>query len=528
LAALFFVSAEGAQSADVDPECVQDPTDIGRQLARLVMIGVLAKLPVTLLLLVIGILHTHKFISREEWTPEERRKQKLKWRIKEWGCFWIPGSCFTCFCILFLTSFVANIHVNDLTKWMISVSSVILQTFVVMPLIKALCMTAFTTYVALSNPGIVQDIVGPSGSATQDLSNYEDNSLPVGGSRVNSADEAGAVLGAHGGVDGSRVNSACSAWSLGREADVAVDENRTHVNIDGEDAGMHLPTRPCEDFEKADNEASLQANTSTATEAEANIDYAKPFCERLLQAVPAGAPSNVMQTFSSDFPARLYNTSECQETNAQQLACINECPEPASKELRPLEMIPARVESTMGEQVIAVLQEPPADMSKEMLPAREGHAMGEQVMPVLEKPPADMISLHFIALRCGDEEMPLQAGVPLRLCLSESTFSVRVRISCAGMRPFFAFQPRLLSTGDLQTENPIFKQLARSTTGGSISPWRDGWLRLRFPRCERSGRDGLRGMISMAVGGACTNLPVAVSHLPFELQCLFDDIDTVM
>lgn len=147
--------------------------------------------------------------------------------------------------------------------------------------------------------------------------------------------------------------------------------------------------------------------------------------------------------------------------------------------------------------------------------------VGAETAMELKDGQVEGLSLHFAALRCRGKEVPLQSSVPCKLCLPVSTFDVCIRIYYTSSRPFSAFHPRLLSAGGLQTQSPMFVQSAQG--GGSIRSCHDGWLRLRFPPCLQSGRSGLEGTISIAAGGAWTNLPSVEAALPFELQCRFED-----
>jgi hypothetical protein len=130
----------------------------------------------------------------------------------------------------------------------------------------------------------------------------------------------------------------------------------------------------------------------------------------------------------------------------------------------------------------------------------------------LASPDPKGLSIHFVSVRCRGEEMQLPSGASLKFSLAVPKLDLFIRIDCPrGVRPFHAFNPQLLSADGLEVETPLFE----------VRSLREGWLRLRFPAWCVSGF-GLKGTISVAVGGAWTNLPTVVATLPFELQCRFE------
>jgi hypothetical protein len=123
----------------------------------------------------------------------------------------------------------------------------------------------------------------------------------------------------------------------------------------------------------------------------------------------------------------------------------------------------------------------------------------------------DGLSLEFISLRCADEEILLRSGETCKFCLPMSSFDLCVRINCTSLRPFTAFNPRLLCAGGLEARSPMFTLCSSS---------REGWLRLCFPACLEDGRR-LKGSVSVGVGGGL--LPTVEATLPFDLQCTFNE-----
>jgi hypothetical protein len=459
LAALFFVASEGAQAHGNPSEC-QDAKSIKQQVVKFILIGAMAKLPMLLLLFAIGLLQRHEFVTHDLWTDEERHRQIRKWSIKEWLLFWLPGILFNCFCIVFLILFVANVSTIDLEKWAITVGSVLIQTFVVMPIISATLTTAFTSVIAACNPSIVDALA----HSCQLASTEDAKSTPCRQDALNSHCS-----------DGGGFDCLAPPCQEGGENTFARDSQIRNSS----------PVA-CVEADRAQSGTATLQDTNTGQIGKDSSRVATPLRDGMGNEPMGPKPR---QAESSE---ALFESMPDVHTTAS--------PYLASHKLA----------SQLGdnpERYFVSLSAAP--VSRDIL-----QASSKQVSYMSAINMVDGLSLEFISLRCEDEEISVRSGETCKFCLPVSTFDLRVRINCTGLRPFSAFNPRLLCAGGLEARSPVFTLCSSSS--------QEGWLRLCFPACLEDGRR-LKGSVSVGVGGGLTNVPTMEATLPFELQCRFNE-----
>jgi len=71
---------------------------------------------------------------------------------------WILCFLYSCFCALFVATFLANIRPDDAQKWLESLLTILLDDFLIQPMLVAIVYTLITAALVARSPSLVEEI----------------------------------------------------------------------------------------------------------------------------------------------------------------------------------------------------------------------------------------------------------------------------------------------------------------------------------------------------------------------------------
>jgi hypothetical protein len=160
LSALFFSETGDALSIASSQEC--ETTD---NFWRSAAIGVISGLVTSIPMVFVAAAMKRHFVQREFWDEAAKQRQLRRWRFKD-RCIWTFSFLYNVSCALFIATFLANIRPTDAQKWLESVFGILLDDFLLQPILVAVVYTLVSTMLVACSPGLIEEV-------RRDLSNEE-------------------------------------------------------------------------------------------------------------------------------------------------------------------------------------------------------------------------------------------------------------------------------------------------------------------------------------------------------------------
>eukprot|EP00928_Gymnodinium_smaydae_P090812 TRINITY_DN7453_c0_g1_i2.p1 TRINITY_DN7453_c0_g1~~TRINITY_DN7453_c0_g1_i2.p1 ORF type:complete len:898 (-),score=135.05 TRINITY_DN7453_c0_g1_i2:96-2789(-) len=156
LAALFF-SASGAVLSIDSPEACSLEQGSAREIFRNIFVGLISWLLTTLPLLLLAYVVKKSFVRRKGWDEKAKARFLLYWNLRN-SVVYCGLVLYCIFCVIFIFSFLANVDPRDEYKWLVAASTVIVEDFVVQPLIVTLVIGVTLIGVRCCSPHLIEKI----------------------------------------------------------------------------------------------------------------------------------------------------------------------------------------------------------------------------------------------------------------------------------------------------------------------------------------------------------------------------------
>lgn len=152
LAAVFFSGVGDVLSIASPAECETEHT-----FWRNAAVGILSGLATSIPMVFVAAAMRRHFVLRECWDEAARWRQLRRWRRKDCS-IWALCLLYNCLCALFIATFLANIRPQDAQKWLESLLVILMEDFLLQPMLVAIIHTLVTTAIVARNPGLVEEV----------------------------------------------------------------------------------------------------------------------------------------------------------------------------------------------------------------------------------------------------------------------------------------------------------------------------------------------------------------------------------
>jgi hypothetical protein len=152
LSALFFSATGDVLSIATPAECGTED-NIWRSAAIGVISGLITSIP---MVFVAAAMKRH-FVLRECWDEAAKRRQLRRWRRKH-RCILMILTLYNGCCTVFLATFLANIRPDDAQKWLESLGGVLMEDFLLQPMVVAIIYTLITAALVFRSPSLLEEV----------------------------------------------------------------------------------------------------------------------------------------------------------------------------------------------------------------------------------------------------------------------------------------------------------------------------------------------------------------------------------
>lgn len=154
LGALFFSSS--SPTPDSDPECTP-PKDPFENLVQTATVGFVTALLEDMFIFFLALIQRKNVVERDEWTPELKERQWLRWRIRT-GFFWLGTTIYIAGSHLYTSLFLANVRPVDALDWINAMIAGLVQDLLVKPMFFAALFGTVSSMVLCCRPDVKRAI----------------------------------------------------------------------------------------------------------------------------------------------------------------------------------------------------------------------------------------------------------------------------------------------------------------------------------------------------------------------------------